>query len=403
MLSLFKKFIYKVYMFLMDRHLSILWLPAKSKNEKEVGFFCSTIGELNSCKTLIDSFPEDGVVILTDRECYLETFSEIYPKSEVFLIDDGFKSFYKVYERFSFKRFIVCEIPCLPNDAPCRLNFMGLSIIRKMSLGLYLVNGWLYGYAPACKQDWIERRFLSKEYVQLFDGIAVQSNEVKNRLIGAGYAVEKVIVSGNMKFDMVSSNVFDNERIKEIFFDLKRNNSQVITAGCISSLEEVEWVVRNFVELKSNVSGCKMVFAPRHPENNGFMEGVFSIFKKFDLDYQLRSDFLKDKDVDVVILNTFGELRACYACSDFSYVGVDHNLLEPIAFSKPVVTLNNWNHTYPSYPVYEILKASNNIFVLDYDDSMYDSFIKPVGLKNTSGVSLEHLMGATKRNLEMIN
>ena len=50
-----------------------------------------------------------------------------------------------------------------------------------------------------------------------------------------------------------------------------------------------------------------------------------------------------------------GELRDFYFAATVAYVGRDHNLLEPLAFDKPVFVGPGWDTRYPSYPVYKML------------------------------------------------
>jgi 3-deoxy-D-manno-octulosonic-acid transferase len=63
----------------------------------------------------------------------------------------------------------------------------------------------------------------------------------------------------------------------------------------------------------------------------------------------------------VLILDTIGELRDFYAASTVCYVGVNHNILEPLAFGKPVTVSPGWEATFPSYPVYELLRGTEGV------------------------------------------
>ncbi len=59
-----------------------------------------------------------------------------------------------------------------------------------------------------------------------------------------------------------------------------------------------------------------------------------------------------------LVLDTMGELRDFYAAATVAHVGVDHNVLEPLTFGKPVTVVPGWDTTYPSYPVYRVLMDS---------------------------------------------
>jgi 3-deoxy-D-manno-octulosonic-acid transferase len=56
-----------------------------------------------------------------------------------------------------------------------------------------------------------------------------------------------------------------------------------------------------------------------------------------------------------------GELKDFYGVATLAYVGPNHNVLEPLAFDKPVFVLPGWDPSYPSYPVYRLLLEKNAI------------------------------------------
>jgi 3-deoxy-D-manno-octulosonic-acid transferase len=67
----------------------------------------------------------------------------------------------------------------------------------------------------------------------------------------------------------------------------------------------------------------------------------------------------------VLVLDTMGELRGCYAAATLAFVGTDHNVLEPLAFGKPVFVGPGWEPTYPSYPVYTLLRDAGVLQTVD--------------------------------------
>lgn len=92
-----------------------------------------------------------------------------------------------------------------------------------------------------------------------------------------------------------------------------------------------------------------VILAPRHVKRIDELE---SLLKKRKLDYQKLSD--KPAEVKKILLvDTMGELRNLYAISALAFVGGSlikrggHNLMEPAAFAKPIITgPNTFNFRY---------------------------------------------------------
>jgi 3-deoxy-D-manno-octulosonic-acid transferase len=89
----------------------------------------------------------------------------------------------------------------------------------------------------------------------------------------------------------------------------------------------------------------------------GFLHerGLPALFRSKTEDAELPSS------IACLVLDTIGELKDFYAASRIAHVGVDHNVLEPLGFGKPVTVQPGWNDTYPSYPVYCLLREQGGL------------------------------------------
>lgn len=111
---------------------------------------------------------------------------------------------------------------------------------------------------------------------------------------------------------------------------------------------------------------------------------------------------------DVLILDTFGDLKPCYSVADVTYVGKNHNVLEPLAFKKPVLVLPDWNTKYPSYPTYEIASSNNLLMyaksVKELADSVLDIVTsqKSIEFQNNL-IALTNKESVTKANIKLIS
>lgn len=374
--------------------------------ERYIWIFCSTIGELNACKLLVQHYCGVGkVLLLTDREIYLDSFKSQFPMAEVAVADIDFRNTAQLINRYPPQLAIVCEIPVLLHDAPCRLSYGVLRALKKHQVRICLVNGWLYGYKPACKQDSIEKLLFEQDYLNCFDVLSVQTEEIKQVLLAQGATAGKVVVSGNMKYDNLDASLKLTEQTQALLDVLKRH-SPLFVAGCVTDVWEYQLVVSAFAKARHSLPGLKLVIAPRHPEKPEQLTALEDILQNDNLQYDYRSKVtaatLQLKDV--LIIDTFGELKALYSAADACYVGINHNILEPLSLGKPVAVLNNWEPSYPSYPVFKIAEEAQMINILA-DSSELSVFLNDLsGTQSTQahGEKLKLLSGALLLNIELI-
>ncbi|WP_286264220.1 3-deoxy-D-manno-octulosonic acid transferase [Thalassotalea atypica] len=375
--------------------------------------FCSTIGELNACKSLITKIEEQGqLVLLTDRACYIETYQQAFPSAVVVCLYGHYSEAKQLIKKIPPKNFYLCEIPCLPNDAPCRLSYQLLRTAKQSGAKLYAVNAWLYEYEPSCRQDLIERTFFTKDYVQLFDLLLVQTEEVAKKLINKGANEKRVHVTGNMKFDALKdSSLADiKPKTKEVIKHFSKIDNKVFVAGNLSGENEYRLTIEAFLLMKEQLPTVKLILAPRHPEKKEQVDKVNEILSQHKLTFEQMSHIIVQPNInkDVLILDTFGDLKPCYSVADVTYVGKNHNVLEPLAFKKPVLVLPDWNTKYPSYPTYEIASSNNLLMyaksVKELADSVLDIVTsqKSIEFQNNL-IALTNKESVTKANIKLIS
>lgn len=376
-------------------------------------FFCSTIGELNGCKPLITEMRRHGqLVLLTDRDCYQQAFQKQFPDAIVIEIQ-GWQGEAKELLRNLFPtEFVLCEIPCLPNDAPCRLSYDFLRTLKNANVRVSAVNGWLYEYDPSCRQDSIERKLFTKDYLQCFDIMMVQNESVRDKLIAAGQSANKLHVTGNMKFDAVKNIElsFKDTDSEQLVKSVSNQNRPVILAGSMSDKAEYEMILNAFCEYKKSYTDAMIVMTPRHPEKKEQIEQLQALIKERELTGICRSEIEHELPVnlDVLVLNTFGELQGMYYACDIAYIGKNHNVLEPLAFGKPVVIMEGWESTYPSFPVYEICIAADLLFELEDESQLANQFEQLTKLdskefSNKISSKLQSLGTALEKNVVLLS
>jgi 3-deoxy-D-manno-octulosonic-acid transferase len=159
----------------------------------------------------------------------------------------------------------------------------------------------------------------------------MQSETDAIRIKDIGADPEKVMVTGNLKFDQKLSPIASAPVSIAA-------GTKVITAGSTHRGEESA-LLDVFKLLRRKYPDLLLIIAPRHPERFDEVEGLIN---KAGYDCQRRT-MLKGRLKDVLLLDTIGELRSFYSLCDIAFVGGSlvkvggHNLLEPAAMKKPVI------------------------------------------------------------------
>ncbi len=187
-----------------------------------------------------------------------------------------------------------------------------------------------------------------------------QSEEDARRLVGMGARESAVRAIGNLKYDVRAPKA---SRVAELIREAAAGRPIVVAGSTVErvsdkTLSEDEMVIQAWEGRLRRELGVLLVLAPRHPERFGVVESVVSEFC-----YVKASDWggvgesnppftkaVKDGppssvpgQLEIVLLDTIGDLAAVYGVADVAFVGGSmvkrggHNPLEPAQFGVPVV------------------------------------------------------------------
>lgn len=180
---------------------------------------------------------------------------------------------------------------------------------------------------------WLMRRVLAD--VSVF---AMQSEEDARRIVALGAPPERVVVTGNLKSDLVpetdAADAVWRERLGLGATD------RLWIAGSTHRGEEAI-VLDAFLRARARCPGLVLLLAPRHPERAG---EVSELIRERGLAPARRSRLPEGRAPGaVVVLDTVGELATLYALAEVVFVGGSlvpvggHNVLEPAMRGKPVL------------------------------------------------------------------
>lgn len=187
-------------------------------------------------------------------------------------------------------------------------------------------------------------RLLMRRVLDDIDSFCVQSEESARRFIELGANPGRVVVTGSLKFDSLdlpSTAPQARARDRVLRYFRVPPSRQVIMAGSTMKGEEVA-VLRAFRSVRTSAPNALLILAPRNPER--FAE-VEQLARSEGWKVARRSDLAIDAEprVDVVLLDSIGELATLYQVATVVFVGGSlvatggHNVLEPAVFGKPIV------------------------------------------------------------------
>lgn len=201
-------------------------------------------------------------------------------------------------------------------------------------------------------------RPMMRRVLDHIDRFLVQSEESARRFIELGADPGRVVVTGSLKFDSldvssaapqagaaaartVRGGVEGRARDRVLRYFRVPASRPVIVAGSTMRGEETA-VLRAFRRVRASAPTTLLVLAPRNPERFGEAE---QLARAEGWKVAKRSDLAVDAEprVDVVILDTIGELATIYQIGTIVFVGGSlvptggHNVLEPAVFGKPIV------------------------------------------------------------------
>ena len=167
---------------------------------------------------------------------------------------------------------------------------------------------------------------------------AMQSEEDARRIVALGAPPERVVVTGNLKTDLVPDEGDAAARWRERLG--LGPEDRVWVAGSTHRGEEAA-VLDALVGLRARWPRLVLVVAPRHPERAGEVE---ELIRARGL-VPVRRSRLPEEGAPgrVVLVDTVGELAELYALAEVVFVGGSlvpvggHNVLEPAMRGKPVL------------------------------------------------------------------
>ena len=297
---------------------------------KVIWIHCVSVGEFNAARPLIDQlfkdFSDHKLVITTTTITGAEAVKKYYKKRvthHFFPFDEPLilESFIKKINPLAC---ILLETEIWPNLAH-KLN--------KKSIPVLLVNARLSERSFKKYQKFSSN--LIRKTINKLTLIATQNNQSSERFLLLGAQQDKVITTGNLKFD---SNELSSSEITKSLQNIVGERKVVVFASTRDG--EEKQIIQSYLKLRHKLQAI-MLIIPRHPER---FDEVFDLVNENGLNVKRRSDELKCDDMtEFLIGDSMGEMMSYYSICDIAFIGGSlsntggQNMLEAAASSKPII------------------------------------------------------------------
>ena len=326
----------------------------------------SSAGEVSLLQSMVDNLERDYPGIPLVLTAYSATgymaAKKAYPEHRVlfFPLDLSFVV-RRFLNRFDPRLVIIVESDFWPNF---------LIAAQSRDIPVVVLNGKIS--EQSYKFHSITR--LIPMLLQYFPLIAVQSQQHASRFLKLGVSLERIHVTGNMKYDLIDEVDFTESSIKLRESLGYTKEDRIIIGGSLRGKEN-DVLIESFQHLSKTHNNISLIIVPRYPVDamriQEYLKNkeIFSVRKS-------EVDATKCKapgHKGVLIVDTIGELRTLYTIANIAFVGGSlfdrgkrkggHNLMEPAVVGIPVL-FGPYNLSFKD-TVQKLLAAEGGIQVSD--------------------------------------
>ncbi len=212
---------------------------------------------------------------------------------------------------------------------------------RRRAIPVALVNGRL---SEGSMGGYGRIKFFMRRVVNDLSIAVMQSETDAQRIASLGLNASRIVVAGNVKFDVAES-VGDARDLCERF---RLDDARPLIVAASTHHTEEQITLAAFSSLLNDspltpTTRPRLIIAPRHPER--FAE-VAALIQKHTPSYSRRSAAPSSTDAtsDIILLDSIGELAQIYYHAAIVFVGGSiaphggHNILEPAAAGACIIT-----------------------------------------------------------------
>ncbi|MDZ4262738.1 MAG: lipid IV(A) 3-deoxy-D-manno-octulosonic acid transferase [Pseudomonadota bacterium] len=351
------------------------FFPALTTTKKVVWLHTVSVGEFLAALPLIRRLLADErllLVITTTTPTGSERVTAALGDSVVHVyapydLPDVLARFLK---RVKPSLYLVMETELWPNT---------LAVCARQNIPRLLINGRL---SEKSARGYARFGVLTKPMLQNLSGAAIQNPVDAARFVALGLPNDRVIVTGNIKFDLSLS---DDLRVQAATLknQLSNNAQRLVLIAASTHQGEDEIILDAFAQVRASsfelARTAVLVLVPRHPER---FERVGQLCVSRGFNTVQRSEHSWNNANDILLGNTMGELMLMFGASDIAFVGGSlvpnggHNFIEPAAWGLPLVS---GEHLFNFAEVARLLTDAGALTTVNSARALADEFIRLLG------------------------
>lgn len=255
---------------------------------------------------------------------------------------------------------------------------------------------------------------LLEDMLQRVDIFSMQHQEAAEKIKELGAPEDHICINGNLKYDLNLDPPNEEEYYsKRGLFNISQQTN-VITAGSSHQGEE-EIILDLYKKLKAHFDDLKILLAPRYVERR---EELLDLCHQKGVKAALYTELKKEqihlnKDTDIIIIDTMGELAQLYYYADLVFIGGSlinrggHNVIEAAARAKVVLfgpSMYNFKEErdflIENETAFEV-KDLNDFFEKSYQLLANDKFREQRAEK--AAALIAENKGSVKKHLQLVN
>jgi 3-deoxy-D-manno-octulosonic-acid transferase len=239
------------------------------------------------------------------------------------------------------------------------------------------------------------------------DIFLTQTEEDRRRLGDMGASVERIQVSGNLKFDVsLPSPTAIVSSLRSAFQQAQAG--PVLVCGSTVDGEE-PLLLRAFENVLASHPRAVMILAPRRLER---FDEVAQLLQQLGIRFWRRSLWSGDPiSGGVLLIDSIGELASLYALGDVAFVGGSlvprggHNIIEPARHGVPIVV---GNHTENFRDIVGLFQSRDAVRVVGPAElplvflELFSNEAERTALGRRAADTLRSQTGATQKTMEAL-
>jgi 3-deoxy-D-manno-octulosonic-acid transferase len=328
----------------------------RDSGQESIWVHAVSVGEVLAVSELVrglrSEFPEYRVVVSTTTDTGQKLAASRFDAENVFYFPFDFG--------FSVRPWLAALRPRLIVIAETEFwpNFLRLS--KDAGARIVVVNARISDRSFHGYRRW---KGLLVRVLRAVDLFLAQTSEDSRRLAEIGAASKKVLVGGNLKYDVPPT--AEVPIVGQLQAVLRQAGARPVLV-CGSTVEGEERILLNAcAKVRANYPQCAMLLAPRHPER---FEEVTKLLEQSRLPFSRRSQWKGESIAGgVLLIDSIGELSSLYALADLAFIGGSlvprggHNILEPAQHGVPILV---GEYTENFRDMVELFKSRNAVRVV---------------------------------------